>query len=127
MNILNSTLKRLNLKNLIKPNIQKTKRMIVEETKDYSIVLFHWKQNQRVPMHDHEGNCVFKMLSGEMNETRIINGKIQYNVLIDNSIGKLNRGDLHTIIPIKDSVSIHYYSPSPKKLCPSMEHIKLDL
>lgn len=125
MNYICSALSRVNISKLIVPNIQRTRRIVLEETKDYSVVLFHWKQGQRLPMHDHAGKCVFKMLNGEIQETRIVNKRIQYNLLTATSNGCINKGELHTMMPIRDAISVHYYSPVPKCLCPTMEHIKL--
>ena len=125
MNIISATLRKLNLPKLIQPNIQKTRRIIVDETENHSIVLFHWKKNHRLHMHNHKGKCVFHMLNGTINETRIVNKKIEFHTLQAGSIGKLKTGDLHTMMPVTDSVSIHYYSPVPKRLCPTMEHVLL--
>ncbi len=127
MNYICSVLKRMNISKIIEPQLQKTKRIIIEEAKDHSIVLFHWKAGQRVPMHAHSGTCIFKVLSGEINETRIANNKIHFNTLLPGFEGSIGDGQCHTMIPVKNSISMHYYSPVPKKLCPSMEHIKLEI
>lgn len=125
MNHINKVLNKFNISKLIVPNIQKTRRIILEETNNHSIVLFHWKKNQRVPIHNHDGNCIFKMLNGEIYETRYNKNGIQYNLLNSNSEGNISNGERHTMLPLRNSISIHYYNPVPKKLCPTMDHIKL--
>lgn len=125
MNHISKVLKTLNIKKLIEPNIKKTRRIIIEETSDYSIVLFHWKKDQTLHLHDHCGKCVFQMLNGKIQELRISNNTIQNNLLTATSSGLINKGELHAMFPLVDSISIHYYSPVPKRLCPSMDHFKL--
>lgn len=79
------------------------------------IVLICWKEGQKSPIHDHpENGCIMKLLSGQLKEVRyttnLKNNAVTYikpnDVLyIDNYIG------FHDIEALKDSVSLHVYSP----------------
>lgn len=86
-----------------------TKRTILYENKDISVVCFQWKKGMGLPEHDHYGKCLFQVVDGKLVERR---GAIKC-IMKPDDIGKINKGTKHEIIPIEDSKSIHIYSPPP--------------
>ena len=74
------------------------------------IVAICWLEGQSSGFHGHPGECVYKILQGEMIEEYEAKG--QRRILqsgqqgyIDNSI------DTHNMIAMKDTISFHVYSP----------------
>jgi predicted metal-dependent enzyme (double-stranded beta helix superfamily) len=92
-------------------------RNIIYKNDIFEIVIIIWNKNGSTKIHDHPGECIFKILKGSLLEikynykydnkcaTKIYKeGYISY---INNKIGK------HKVYNIHDdfSVSLHIYSP----------------
>ncbi len=96
----------------MKPDFSKeTKRIVLFENKEMSVVGFHWKKAQTLPLHDHYGKCSFQVIDGKLLEKR----EIMTRVLRTGDVGKIDKGIKHEILPLENSQSIHVYSPPPPK------------
>lgn len=93
------------------PPVQKTTRKILYENADISVVCIRWKKNDGISMHDHHGRCLFKVLDGTLLEKR---WNINRVLNIDN-YSSIDKGYKHSIHPLKDSKTLHVYSPPPPK------------
>ena len=120
MNAIRKVLSKVNINALLKENITKTQRIILKETHEESIVLFHWKKNQRLPYHSHCGDCHYQLVHGSILEKR----RCSNNVLFPGNKGFIGKNQWHSMLPLTNSISIHCYRPPPKCMCPTMEHIK---
>lgn len=93
-------------------HVNETKRTILYENKNVSVVCFQWKKGDGLPEHDHYGKCLFKVLDGTIVEERMGQKKL----MKQNDIGEINKGIKHAILPLENSKSLHIYSPPPPKL-----------
>lgn len=86
-----------------------TKRTILYENNDVSVVCFQWKKYNGLPEHDHYGKCLFQVVDGKLLEKR------KGNIIIMNpdDQGSIDKGITHSIQPLEDSKSLHIYSPPP--------------
>ncbi len=87
--------------------VKETKRTILYENKEFTIVFFKWKKYDGLPEHDHQGKCVFQVLGGSLLEKRTCGKE---NILKTNDVGTIHNGIKHSIKPLEDSISIHMYS-----------------
>ncbi len=106
-------LKFTNLARRMPKDVKETKRTILFENKNVSVVCFQWKKGQGLPEHDHFGNCLFKVLEGTIIEQRMGHKKL----MKQNDVGEITKGIKHAIFPLENSKSLHIYSPPPPNQC----------
>ena len=119
MNKIEQVLRRVSLDDVLQTSFDRTRRIVLTCDSEESIVLFQWKQDQYLPDHSHVGDCHYQVLRGCLLETR--NGKPI--IVHENSYGYIGKDEIHSILPLRDSVSIHCYRPPPTFRCPSMDHV----
>jgi hypothetical protein len=100
-----------------KEYIQETKldfyKVKIYLSKNFEIILIIWKEGYSTPLHKHPKNgCVLKILEGYLVEEIINDDKKQINNFITGNISYMhdNKG-LHKISSLKNSYSLHIYSP----------------
>ena len=91
-------------------------KILLEETKEYEIIMICWKAGQSTPIHDHpEGGCWMRIVSGELEETEYAMPtlcKMRTQRLTVGDVGyKQGHVILHSIRAIEDTISLHLYSP----------------
>lgn len=86
--------------------------------KNAVIYLIYWAKDSYSPPHNHpEGGCILKLLSGTLCETMynlVDNKAVQTNdkqILTKDSIGIKYGNELHSIMALENTVSIHMYFP----------------
>jgi hypothetical protein len=82
-------------------------------SKNFEIILIIWKEGYSTPLHNHpENGCIIKVLEGNLIEEIINNKQKQINNFILGNVSYMhdNKG-FHKISSIKNSYSLHIYSP----------------
>ena len=92
-------------------------RNIVYKNELFEIVIITWNKNSFTKIHDHPGECVFKILIGSLLEVKYnskYDNKCATNIYKEDNISyinnKIGRHKMYNINNDK-SVSIHIYSP----------------
>ena len=82
-------------------------------SKNFEIILIIWKEGYSTPLHAHpENGCIIKVLEGNLVEEIINNKQKQINNYIPGNVSYMhNSKGLHKISSIKNSYSLHIYSP----------------
>jgi hypothetical protein len=79
-------------------------------------MLINWKEGYHTDFHNHPKNgCMLKVLDGSLLEykpNRNDNEIMMVSQLKNNDISYCLDNEIHKIIAIEDSVSLHLYSPS---------------
>jgi cysteine dioxygenase len=103
-------------------NEEQYTRHLIYSNMHYAILLITWKMGQYTPFHNHPSNgCLFKVISGTLKETRILNDDKQNQIetLFDSLKGLNyinNEIAIHKIQAVSDSISLHIYSPPAEAL-----------
>ena len=86
-------------------------RITIHRDDNFQLMLLNWKKDYYTDFHNHPKNgCLLKVLKGSLLEYRQ-NEIIIATQLKQNSISYNSNIDIHKIIAIEDSVSLHLYSP----------------
>ena len=108
-------------------------RYLIYSNTNYAFLLIAWKKGQSTPFHNHPTNgCLFKVISGCLKETRILNSDTKSTVetMFDQSYQCLNYIDnemaIHKIEAISDSISLHIYSPPEQALSKIYTDLRCD-
>jgi cysteine dioxygenase len=96
------------------------KRILLERTETYEIILICWKAGQSTPIHDHPARgCTLKVLEGHLLETDVCPETLEplgARDLVPGSVGfKQGSYPLHILLAIEDSVTLHLYEPPNHK------------
>jgi cysteine dioxygenase len=97
-----------------------TRNLICKEGNKYALILICWAPNSISPIHDHESECCFKIISGSLHEYTY---EINNNKLIKSSESIYNNGEIghinddkgvHSMENLSDdySLSLHLYIPA---------------
>lgn len=113
--------------NLFQLNDESYQRYLIHATDEYAVLVLVWKESQSTPFHSHPSyGCFFKLYSGSLMDRRLLTGKyhIRENICKPGDIGYIdNEIGIHQIIALKDSISIHVYSPATEAI--EKKHIDL--
>lgn len=86
-------------------------RITIHRDDNFQLMLLNWKKEYYTDFHNHPKNgCLLKVLKGSLLEYKQ-NDIIMVSQLQKNSISYNSNIDIHKIIAIEDSVSLHLYSP----------------
>jgi len=89
-------------------------RITIHRDDNFQLMLINWKKDYYTDFHNHPKNgCLLKVLKGSLLEYK---PHKKYEVIIANQLKKNNISDnsnidIHKIIAVEDSVSLHLYSP----------------
>jgi hypothetical protein len=89
-------------------------RVTIYKDNLFQLMLINWKKDYYTDFHNHpENGCLLKVLDGSLLEHKLNNENevIIANQLKKNSISYSSGIDIHKIIAVDDSVSLHLYSP----------------
>lgn len=97
----------------VRVDSKKYHRYVVYKNKEMEMVIITWAPNQQSGFHGHPGECIYRVLEGDILEELISKGgenKISIfspgdTGYIDNSIGK------HNMYSSLGAVTLHIYSP----------------
>lgn len=80
----------------------------------FEIILIEWKKGHKTLYHDHPlRGCVMKVLSGCLEETRMVDGHQTFDIMTQNKTKYMHDiYGVHMIKALEDSYSLHIYSPS---------------
>jgi hypothetical protein len=93
-------------------NTESYSKSIIYKNKQYELLLISWKKDTETKYHNHPKNgCYLKVIEGELLEINKINNEISYNLLTPSNDGFKKHNEYHKIIALKDSYSLHLYSP----------------
>ena len=104
-------------KEFIKFNDHTYNRIPIYTSPQFDIFIICWRKGQKSQIHDHpQRGCLMKLLAGELFENIYTTADLSVSIsslkMEAGQIGYIeNNQILHEIYSIKDSVSLHIYSP----------------
>lgn len=91
-------------------------RFLIYRDEKYTVFLITWKAGQSSSYHSHSSaGCLFKIISGQLKEVRLMNLNNETEFMIDNNSGSRyidNDIAIHKIEAMTDTISLHFYSPT---------------
>ena len=99
-------------KNYVNYTPEKYHRGVVMKTPQLELVVMGWLEGNETGFHGHPGECIFKVLDGNLNEELLTENQPKMSVYnrgdigyIDNSIGT------HKVWTTRKAITLHLYSP----------------
>lgn len=89
-------------------------RITIHKNEKFQLMLINWKKDYYTDFHNHpENGCLLKVLKGNLLEYKPHKkyDVMMINQLKQNTISYSSGIDIHKIIAVDDSVSLHLYSP----------------
>lgn len=98
-------------KNYILHNDTYSKNLITRN-ENYELLLLSWNNFSSTKYHNHpENGCLIKVMDGTLSEKVIDKNETTIKILYSKDIGYKNGNEYHMITALKDSYSLHLYSP----------------